>query len=50
VNSVIPKPVKFAKLNRANKEVYNNLYLLTPQPFDGWKNNINSLFEKLDAA
>jgi len=47
VNSVIPKPVKFAKLNRANKEVYNNLYLLTPQPFDGWKNNINSLFEKL---
>ena len=47
VNSVIPKPIEFFKINRANKEVYNNLFLLAPQPFDGWKENINSLFEKL---
>ena len=47
VNSVIPKPIEFVKINRANKEVYNKLFLLAPQPFDGWKENINSLFEKL---
>jgi hypothetical protein len=47
VNSVVPKPIEFVKLNKANKEVYNNLFLLTPEPFDGWKENINRLFEKL---
>jgi len=47
VNSVIPKPVEFVNISRVNRETYNNLFLLTPPPFDGWKENINRLFEKL---
>jgi hypothetical protein len=47
VNSVIPKPIEFVKLNKASKEVYNSLFKMSPEPFDGWKENINSLFEKL---
>lgn len=47
VNSVIPKPVERIKINTPSKEIYNQLFGLTPEPFDGWRELINKLFEQL---
>jgi len=48
VNSVMPKPEERIQLNKANnKEVYDILFGLNPEPFNEWKIEINKLFTDL---
>ena len=47
VNSVKLKPEERIQLNTANKEVYNILFGLNPEPFNEWKTEINKLFTDL---